>query len=181
MKAALYTLYYIHSTRDYGMSFTLNSLAPMHSYIHFPLSSDTKAYTNTIPPKLHSNLSTLPTYADAFWGSQIGNAVADSTLLLLFKFMSMSGGIIFCNGGPLGWLGERQNQTSLSSCEPEIRATSATSKEAVNIRHLCHSMTEFGHNLHNFDAATTLYNNNEACVRWSYNMTTKGTPHIVLQ
>ncbi len=109
MKAALYALHYIHWTHDYGISFTLNALALMHFYIHFPPSSDTKAYTNTIPPKLHSSSSTLSTYTDACWGSQISNAVAEGTLLPLFKFRSMSGTIIFCNGGPLGWLGERQN------------------------------------------------------------------------
>ncbi len=152
----------------------------MHSHLHFPPSSDTKAYTNVIPPKLHSSSSTLSTYADACWGSQIGNAVADGTLLPPFKFRSMSGGIIFCNSGPLGWLGERQNRTSLSSCEVEIRATSATSKKVVDFRNLCCSMTESGHNLHDVDAATTLYNDNEACIKWSHNMTTKGTRHIEL-
>ncbi len=46
---------------------------------------------------------------------------------------------------------------------------------------LCHSMTESGHNLHNVDAATTLYNNNEVCVKWSQDLTTKGTRHIELR
>jgi hypothetical protein len=32
----------------------------------------------------------------------------------------MNGGIVFRNGGPIGWLGERQERTSLSSCEAEI-------------------------------------------------------------
>jgi hypothetical protein len=36
MKAALYALHYIHSTYDYGISFTSDSVAPMHCYIHFP-------------------------------------------------------------------------------------------------------------------------------------------------
>ena len=42
-------------------------------------------------------------------------AVADGTLLPLFKFRSMSGGIVFRNGGPVGWLSERQKRMSLSS------------------------------------------------------------------
>jgi hypothetical protein len=66
MKAALYALHYIHSTHDYGISFTSDALGPIHSYIHFPPSSDTKAYTDAIPPKLHStDSSTLSTYTDA--------------------------------------------------------------------------------------------------------------------
>jgi len=43
MKGALYALHYIHSTHDYGISFTSDSVAPMHSYIHFPPSTDTRS------------------------------------------------------------------------------------------------------------------------------------------
>ena len=68
MKAALYALHYIHSTHDYGISFTSDSVAPMHSYIHFPPSTDVEAYTNALPPTL-TNSSTLSSYSDACWGS----------------------------------------------------------------------------------------------------------------
>ncbi len=113
MKAALYNLHYIHSTHNYGISFTPNNMAPMHSYIHYHPSSDVEAYTNTTPPKLGS-LSTLSAYHDACWGSPIGSAVADGTLLPLFKFHSMNSGIVFKNGGLIGWLGKHQECTSLS-------------------------------------------------------------------
>ncbi len=36
MKSALYVLHYIHSTYDYGISFTSKDMALMHSYIHYP-------------------------------------------------------------------------------------------------------------------------------------------------
>jgi hypothetical protein len=52
MKAALYILHYIHSTHDYGISFTSNDVAPMHSYVHFSSSSDTEVYDDAVPPKL---------------------------------------------------------------------------------------------------------------------------------
>ena len=94
MKAALYALHYINSTHDYGISFTSDSVAPMHSYIHSPPPTDVEAYTDALPPTL-TNSSTLSSYRDACWGSKIGNAFADGTLLPLFKFRSMSGGIIF--------------------------------------------------------------------------------------
>jgi hypothetical protein len=94
MKSTLYMLHYIHSTYDYGITFTSKDMAPMHSYIHYPPSTNMEAYTNAIPPKL-SMTPTLSAYSDACWGSQIGNAVAEGTLLLLFKFRSMNGGIIF--------------------------------------------------------------------------------------
>jgi hypothetical protein len=68
--------------------------------MHFPLFSAVEAYQNALPPE-HANSLTLSSYRDACWGSQIGNAIADGTLLPLFKFRRMSGGIVFKNGGPL--------------------------------------------------------------------------------
>jgi hypothetical protein len=180
MKAALYALHYIHSTHDYGISFTSDSVAPMHSYIHFPLSTDTEAYTDALPPT-KTNSSTLSSYSDACWGSQIGTAVADGTLLPLFKFRSMNGGIIFRTGGPLGWLGECQDRTALSSCEAEIRATNATSKKVVDFRNICQSMVESGHDISDVASPTLLFNDNDACVKWSYNMTSKAARHIELR
>ncbi len=106
MKAALYALHYIHSTHDYGISFTLDDMAPMHSYVHYPPSTDVEAYKDAIPPT-PINSSTLSAYSNACWGLQIDSAFADGTLLPLFKFCSINGSIVFKNGGPLGWLGER--------------------------------------------------------------------------
>jgi len=92
----------------------------------------------------------------------------------------MSGGIVFRNGGPVGWLAERQERTSLSSCEAEIRATNATSKKVVNFCNICTSMVESGHNLSDIVSPTLLFNDNDACLKWSYNMTTKAARHIEL-
>ena len=85
MKAALYALHYIHSMHDYGISFTSDAVTPMHCYVHFPPSTDIEAYTDAIPPTPTTS-STLSSYSDACWGLQIGSAVADGTLLPLFKF-----------------------------------------------------------------------------------------------
>ncbi len=94
MKLALYVLHYIHSTCNYDISSTSKDMAPMHSYIHYPPSNDVEAYTDAIPPK-RLTTHTLLAYSDVCWGLQIGNAVAEGTLLPLFKFWSMNGGIIF--------------------------------------------------------------------------------------
>jgi hypothetical protein len=90
----------------------------------------------------------------------------------------MNGGIVFKNGGPLGWLGIRQEFTSLSSCKAEIRATNAISKKVVDFRNLSFSVSDAGYSLPSLDAPTIIYNDNEACVRWSYNMTSKAARHI---
>ncbi len=52
MKAALYVLHYIHSTHDYGISFTMDDVAPMHSYVHYPPKMDAEAYHDAVPPSL---------------------------------------------------------------------------------------------------------------------------------
>jgi hypothetical protein len=145
----------------------------MHSYIHHPSPTDGEAYEDTIPPS-PSTSPTFLAYSNACWGSQIGNAVAEGILLPLFKFQSMNSGIIFLNGGPISWIGERQDRTSLSSCEVEIRATSATSKKVVDFRNLCRSISESGLPLLDATLPTVLYNDNDPCVKWSYNMTSKG-------
>jgi hypothetical protein len=110
MKAALYALHYIHSTHDYGISFTSEDVAAMHSYVHYPPSTNIEAYEDAIPPT-PTNSSTLSAYSNACWGSQIGSAVANGTLPSLFKFCSMNSGIVFKNGGPISWLDERQERT----------------------------------------------------------------------
>jgi hypothetical protein len=107
--------------------------------------------------------------------------MANGTLLPLFKFRSMNGGIIFRNSGPVGWLGEWQERTSLSSCEAEICATNATSKKVVDFQNLYLSASESGHTLTDPDSPTLLYNDNDACVKWSYNMTSKAAHHIELR
>jgi hypothetical protein len=180
MKAGLYALHYIHSTFDFGISFTSDLVAPMHLYIHHPPSTDIEAYTNAVPP-MPTTSPTISTYSDACWGSQIGSVVVEGTLLPLFKFCSMNGGIVFCNGGPISWPGKRQERTSLSSCEAEICATSATSKKVVDFRNLCYSISESGLPLPDATLPTVLYNDNDSCVKWSYNMTSKAAPHIKLR
>ena len=58
--AALYVLHYIHSTIDYGFTFTSNKQAPLHTFMSFPPPSDTKAYSDALPPShdQHHRLST---------------------------------------------------------------------------------------------------------------------------
>jgi len=115
-------------------------------YVHFPDSADVEAYSDAKPPpSAHS--SPLTTCRDACWGSQIGSAVCDGTLLPSFKFRSMSGGMIFRQGGPIAWIAVRQERTSLSSCKAEIRATNEISKMLMALRHLTGSIRDNGHNI----------------------------------
>jgi hypothetical protein len=172
MKAALHALHYIHSTHDFGKHFTSSATDPVHTFVHFPDSSDVEAYTDAKPPSL-SHQSPLTSYSNAHWGSQIGLAVRDGTLLSLFKCRSMSGGIIFCQGGPIAWTAVCQERTSLSSCEAEIRVTNEVSKMLMGISHLANNVWKNGYDIVDMAEASPLYNDNESCVKWSHNMTTK--------
>ncbi len=135
----------------------------MHSYIHYPPSTEIEVYQDATPPTT-VNSSTLSSYSNTCWGLQIRGVIDEGTLLPLFKFHSMTGSIVFRHGGPLGWLSKRQEHTSLSLCEAEIQATHATSKKIVDIWNLCWSVLESGLPIVYIDKSTTLYNDNDACV-----------------
>jgi hypothetical protein len=180
MKAALYALHYVHSTYDYGITFTSSITSPIHTYVHFPTPTDVEAYTDATPPS-QTNCAPLTTYSDACWGSQIGSAVRDGTLLPLFKFRSMSGGVVFWQGRPLSWTTIHQDQTALSSGEAEIRATNETSKSVLGMRHLVESVRSSGYDISDTVAPSPLYNDNAACIQWAHNMISKKIRHMELR
>ena len=120
-------------------------------------------------------------YSDANLGSQIGSAVRDGTLLPLFKFRSMSGGVVFQQGGPLSWTASRQDQTALNPGEAEICATNVASKSVVGMRHLAESVRLSGDDITDTLAPSPLYNDNAPCIKWSHNMTSKKIWHMELQ
>jgi hypothetical protein len=158
----------------------LSKQVPLHTFLSYPHSSDTKAYHDAIPPKKDGH-HRLTTYSDACWGSQLGNAVREGVQLPLFKFRSMSGAIIFCSSGPITWKGERQEQTALSLCDAGIRATNMGSRLTVNTRNMISHLSSFGCPIKDTDAPMPLFNNNKACIQWCHNMTSKGNGHIELK
>ncbi len=175
MCAALHVLHYSLNSRLWDT---------LHIVFYGPgshvCSLDVETYTDTKPP-LPSHLSPLTSYSDACWGSQIGSAIRDGTLLPLFKCQSMSGGIIFRQGGPIAWTAVRQERTSLSSCEAKSRATNEVSKLLMGIRHLADDVREGGNDIADTAATSPLYNDNESCAKWSHNMTTKQIRHMEMR
>jgi hypothetical protein len=139
----------------------------------YPHASDTKAYTDALPPETNQH-HRLTTYSVACWGSQLSNAVWEGIQLPLFKFRSMSGAIIMCSSGPISWKADRQDRTSLSSCEAEIQATNTGSRLMVNTRNMISFLLSLDYPISNADLATPLYKDDDACVNWCHNMTTKG-------
>jgi hypothetical protein len=63
IEAVKYLGHYILSTMELGLQFTSSPNASLESYIHFPLSNDSKCSSN-------NNLNNLNTFCDANWGPQ---------------------------------------------------------------------------------------------------------------
>ena len=157
--------------------FTSKAQVPLHTFMSFPSFLDTEAYTGALPPSPNQH-HCLSTYSNACWGSQLGNAVQEGIQLPLFKFCSMSGAVVMQSGSPIAWKAYRQEQTALSSCDVEIRATNMGSCLTVNRRNMICSLLELGYPIHDCKSPTPLYKDNKACVKWCHNMTTKGNCHI---
>jgi hypothetical protein len=51
----------------------------------------------------------------------------------------------------------------------------------MSIHNLAESVRDNGHNILDTTNASPLYNNNESCVRWSHNMTTKQIQHMEMR
>jgi hypothetical protein len=93
----------------------------------------------------------------------------------------MSGAILFHSGSPLTWKADRQEHTSLSLCKAEIWATNMGSCLTINTRNMISHLSACGYPINNASSPTPIYNNNEACIKWCHNMTSRGNCHIELQ
>ncbi len=175
MDAALYAIKYIHSTVDYGIAFHSNANTNASAFVHFPFHHDIEAYNDAIPPTAAEHCE-LTGYSDACWGSQLGNTALIGKEIEMFKFRSMSGYIILRAGGPLAWASVRQDRTSRSSCEAEVRATDECAKEVLSVR-----LRGKDIGLNDDALATPIHNDNQGCVDWCKTTTTSGMKHINLR
>jgi hypothetical protein len=67
------------------------------------------------------------------------------------------------------------------NADPTGLSSYATSKKVVDFCNVYQSMVESGHNIADVTSPTSLFNDNNACDRWSYNMTSKAACHIELR
>jgi hypothetical protein len=51
----------------------------------------------------------------------------------------------------------------------------------MGIRHLADAVRDSGHDIAGTVVASPLYNDNESCVKWSHNMTTKQIRHMEMR
>lgn len=127
----------------------------MESHVKFPISKPVTALT------------------DANWGPQdqsIPTKKNPPKELPLFHSRSISGFVIWFNG-PLHWISKRQTITARSSAEAEIYATDECTKALQQLIFIIDglNLTE-----ELINGPIPVYNDNNACVCWSKNTTTKG-------
>ena len=76
------------------------------------------------------------------------------------------------------YTGYRQTITARSTVEAEIYATDECTKFLIYLRHI---IEELGLTDTMIPGPTTIYNDNAACVTWSYPLSTKGLHHIQIR
>ena len=116
---------------------------------------------------------------DANWGGQDQSHNRTSiTELERFKSRSISGFII-CFNGPIHWSSKRQKVTARSSAKAEIYATDECVKQLLRLKHLCDDLSI--QNIYVPGDPINVYNDNNTCVCWSKNHTTKGLRRITIR
>lgn len=175
MDAALYAIKYICNTAEYGIAFHSNSTQAASAFVHFPFHHDLEAYNDALPPTAAENHE-LTAYSDACWGSQLGSSALPGSEIEMFKLRSMSGYMVVRAGGPIAWSSVRQERTSRSSCEAEVRATDECAKEVLSIRLRGRDI-----GLTDDTTATSIHNDNQGCVDWCKTTTTSGMKHLDLR
>jgi hypothetical protein len=156
LDAAKYVAQYLANTKTLGIISTSQKCSQLESFLHFPISND------------------LLAMSDANWGPQDASISKSSTEVPLFISRSMSAFYIDLLG-PIHWMSKCQKVTAASSAESEIYATDECVKFLLELVQLL----EFLGVKHLFmPAATTIYNDNRACILCSKKATTKGLQHI---
>ena len=157
--AAIYATKYTANTKQLGIYFTSEKRSILETFLHFPLPSQ------------------ITSMADANWGPQDASLPKYHQELPLFTSRSMSAFFIDLFG-PLHWMSRRQTVTANSSAEAEIYATNECVKfllELVQIFDFLEIRQTF------MPGTNIIYNDNQACVNWSRQCTTKGLRHIQMK
>ena len=148
---------YLRSMTSHGLAYHSSASSVTSAYLHYPPSHDREAYTDATP---RSPSAKIQGFCGANWSSQIGGAVADGQEEVeLFNYCSVSGYLIMRCGGPIAWKAVRQERTSCSMCEAEIRVTDEAVKEILSLRYRCDDM-----HLPDAIGPTRLYNDNQGTV-----------------
>ena len=159
---AKYIIHYLKGTPKLGIKFSSRNNNHIESFVQFPLE----------PTQLQG-------LTDANWGPQDQSVPKDDDEpILLDLFRSIPGHIVWL-GGPIDWVSKCQTYTAArSSAQAEIGAVDECTKTIIQIKNILTDLTLFEHYT---TGSITIYNDNQACVQWSHNMTTKGLRYIQMR
>ena len=123
--------------------------------------------------------NSVTSFSDANWGPQDASEPKPNQheQLELFKSRSIAGFLVWLNG-PLHWQSKRQTYTAQSSAEAEIGSVDDCTKALQQIRNILQDLNIFSRIQ---SGPITIHNDNNATVKWSYNMTTKGLRYIQMR
>ena len=158
VNAAKQVIKYLKGTRDLGITFSTQATQNLEAYIKFPIQE------------------TIVGLSDANWGPQDASfkPTTEPTQLELFKSRSISEFVLWMYG-PLHWSSKRQDITARSTAEAEVYATDECAKYIAYLQKIIFGL---GLSKQLLPDKTIVYNDNNACICWSHNMTTKGLRHI---
>ncbi len=160
--AAKHVIKYLKGTKNLGIRFSSKDSKPLESFVKFPVDP-----------------SKLTPFTDANWGPQDASKPNPHhhEQVDLFKSRSISGFVIWL-GGPIHWSSKRQTITARSSTEAEIYAVDECTKCLLHIINLLKDLKLFKRFT---NGPIKIHNDNEASVKWSHNMTTKGLRFIQMR
>jgi hypothetical protein len=168
LDAAKYIGKYLKATAGLGLQYSSRNNSTLEGYIYFPA-----------PNRTPSGLDlTLLAFADANWGPQDASkpSLTETREISLDETKSITGHVLFYGGAPVFWSSQKEDRTSGSSCEAEIKATNGCTKSILWFRHI---LSDLGLSISS--SPTPLYNDNQGAVNWSKTTSTKGMRHVNIQ
>ena len=156
---------YLKGTSTMGIAFQNTPKQEIESFVQLPIEN-----------------KKIIALTDANWGPQDQRAPKSTQPIQqvkLFKSRSISGFLIWL-GGPVHWVSKCQTLTARSSAKAEIYAANECTKFLLHLLHHI-IMQDIGLSDKHMPSKTLVYNDNEACVCWSHNLTTKGLRHIQIR
>ena len=161
--ATKYKIKYLKGSVNFGIMFSSENQANLKTFVKFS-----------------TKFNTLLSFSDANWEPQDASVPKVSTrsrLIPLFKSRSIFRYLIWL-GGTIYWQSKRQTITAHSTTEAGVYATNECTKKLLYIRHILLDLNL----LHDIvKAPIKIYNDNEAAVKWSQNLTNKGLRHIQMR
>jgi hypothetical protein len=115
-------------------------------------------------------------FCDANWGPQDASIPTQPSQLRsvsLNETSSICGHLLMMGGSPVFWKCHKENRTSRSSCEAEVKATDKCAKSVQMFRHVLGEL-----DLINLSQPTPIFNDNQGAVNWSNSSSMKGMPHV---